>query len=217
MFVKLVSLLAVTSLLAASPASAADKWISLFDGKSLGGWKKTEFAAAGEVRVDPKFQGKPAIVVDMGDMLGGIHWGSETASSVEIPKTNYEVELEFLKIDGNDFALGLTFPVGDAHASLILGGWGGATVGVSSIDDRDASMNETTKYLQFKRNQWRKVRLKVTPDKVEAWLDRRKIVDQDIKNRKIALRGGEISRAVPLGLSTYRTSAAYRNIKLRRL
>jgi hypothetical protein len=211
--IALVALLGGTA-----PAPAAEKWVSLFDGKSLGGWKKTEFAAAGEVKLEPSFRGKgPAIVVEMGDMLGGVHWGSESAKAVEIPKTNYEIEVEFLKIDGNDFALGLTFPVGDSHASLILGGWGGATVGVSSLDDKDASQNETTQYLQFKKDRWYKARVRVTPDKLEAWLDKKKIVSQSIKDRKITLRSGEISRAIPLGLSTFRTSAAYRGIRLRRL
>jgi hypothetical protein len=170
------------------------------------------------VKLDENFKGKgPAIVVEMGDTLGGVHWGSEAAKAVEIPKTNYEIELEVYKIDGNDFPLGLTFPVGDSHASLILGGWGGSVVGISSIDERDASENSTTKLNYMKRNHWYKVRLRVTPDKLEAWLDGKKLIDQDIKDKKITLRNGEIMKSKPLGLATFRTSAAYRKIRLKSL
>ncbi len=186
-------------------------WIELFDGRSLTGWKVTEFAGGGDVNVDRAFRGgPPAIVVKSGVMLSGFNY------TREVPKTNYEISLETMKIDGNDFICGLTFPVGDSHASLILGGWGGGVVGISSIDDRDASENETTKFMAFPKNRWYSVRMRVTPAKLEAWLDDKKIVDQDITNRKISLRRGEISRSIPLGISTFQTSAAFRAIKLRR-
>ena len=46
---------------------------------------------------------------------------------------------------------------------ILLGGWGGGVVGISSIDTMDASENETTKYRQFVTDRWYKVRLRVTP------------------------------------------------------
>ncbi len=187
-------------------------WKPLFDGKSLAGWERTGFAGGGEVTVDPTFRGgRPAIVVGAGSTLSGFHYKGE------VPRTNYEVSLEALKIQGGDFSCGLTFPVGDSHASLILGGWGGAVVGISSIDGRDASENETTKYLSFPPDRWYRVRLRVTPGKLEAWLDDRQIVDQELEGRRIGLRPGDIGLQVPLGISTFQTSAAYREIRLRRL
>jgi hypothetical protein len=196
-----------------STGKPTTEWKSLFDGKSLANWKKTDFGGGGEVKVEQSFHsGPPAITVGMGDSLSGFNW-----TGGDLPRTRYEIYLEAMKIDGNDFVCGLTFPVGDSHASLILGGWGGAVVGISSIDNMDASENETTKYMEFPKNRWFKVRMRVTPDKLEAWLDDKKVIDQKITGRKISLRAGDIMRSIPLGISTYRTSAAYREIKLRRL
>jgi hypothetical protein len=185
---------------------------SLFDGKSLAGWKRTEFRGAGQVTVERSFRGGPGtIVVSPGSALTGITY------TKAVPKTNYEITLECMKIEGLDFMCGLTFPVGDSHASLILGGWGGNVVGISSLDGHDASENETSRGITFVTDHWYKVRMRVTPKKLEAWLDDKKIVDQDITNRKVSLRFGEISKSVPLGLATYQTKAAYRAIKLHKL
>jgi 3-keto-disaccharide hydrolase len=196
----------------AKPSAEAGGWKSLFDGASLGNWKRTAFAGAADVHVDPKFRGGPAaIVVAEGDPLNGINWTSET------PKTNYEITLEAMKIEGSDFMCGLTFPVGDSYASLILGGWGGTVVGISSIDNLDASENETTRSITFPKDHWFVIRMRVTPTKLEAWLDEKQIVDANIMNKKISLRFGEISKSMPLGLATYQTSSAFRSIKMRRL
>lgn len=193
-------------------AADAEGWDPLWDGKSLKGWKRTPFSGGGEVKIDPNFRGgAAAIITEAGSTLSGFNWTGDA------PRTNYEISLEFMKITGNDFACGLTFPVGEKYASLILGGWGGGVVGISSIDGQDASENPTTKYRDFLPDQWRTVRLKVTPEKIEAWLDEKQIVDQELADKRISLRAGEIDQSVPIGISTYQTSAAYRNIKLRRL
>lgn len=193
-------------------SASSEGWTSLFDGQSLAGWKQTDFGGGGDVHVEKTFRGgPPAIVVDMGASLSGFNW------TKDVPRTNYEIAVESMKIDGNDFLCGLTFPVADSYASLIIGGWGGGVVGVSSIDYRDASENDTTQYLGFVKNKWYRIRMRVTPAKLEAWLDDKKIIDQVITGHKISLRAGDISRSIPLGLSTYQTSAAYRTIKLRRL
>jgi hypothetical protein len=199
-------------MLAGPPRSASDGegWISLFDGRTLGSWKRTEFSGGGDVRVDTNFRGAPAIVVVPGASLSGITFTGQ------IPTTDYEIAVEFMKIEGSDFACGLTFPVRDSHATLVLGGWGGSTVGISSIDGLDASENETTTWISFPEGTWFRVRLKVTAKRLQAWLDDRQIVDVDIENRRISLRHGEISRSRPLGIATYQTRAAFRSIRLRR-
>jgi hypothetical protein len=193
-------------------ATDAEGWKPLFDGKSLENWKRTAFSGGGKVRVEPSFRGGPAaVVVEAGNGLSGFHW------TRDVPRTNYEVTLETMKIQGNDFMCGLTFPVGDSHASLILGGWGGGVVGISSIDNQDASSNETSRTMAFEPNRWYKVRMRVTPKKLEAWVDDKPIVDQEITDRQISLRPGEISLQKPLGISTYETTGAFRNIRLREL
>jgi hypothetical protein len=194
-------------------AAEAANWQELFDGKTLAGWTRTEFAGGGQVRVEPDFRGSgAAIVVDAGDTLSGITW-----TGAPPPKVGYEISLEVMKVEGSDFACGLTFPVAESHASLILGGWGGGVVGVSSIDGMDASQNETTKYMGFTAGRWYAVRLRVTPGKIQAWIDGKAVVDADISGKKISLRHGEIYRSTPLGLATFQTIGAYRALRLRRL
>src|SRR5688572_23043574 len=184
----------------------AAKWRSLFDGKTLEGWTTTEYGAHGL----PVVEGG-TIVVPAGDPLSGV-----TREKDDVPHVNYEIELEAQRVEGHDFFLALTFPVQDSHASLILGGWSGGVCGISSIDGFDASENSTTSFRKFESGKWYKVRLRVTKDRLNAWLDGEEIVDADIVDKKISVRI-EVSPSKPLGLATYMTKAAYRNIRLREL
>ena len=134
-----------------------------------------------------------------------------------IPKIDYEVSLEAMKVDGSDFFCGLTFPVEDAFCTWIVGGWGGGVVGLSSIDGLDASENETTKYMKVDTGHWYRLRLRVTKQKIEAWMDDEKIVDQPILGRRISLRPGDIDLSKPFGVATWQTTGALRAIKIRRL
>jgi hypothetical protein len=204
-----------------TPAPSTEKsegeWKQLWDGKTLKGWTITDFAGHGEVTVDPQFRGDPksppapAIVAEMGALLTGVTLTNSP------PEGDYEVALEAMKIDGNDFFSALTFPVGEAHCSLIVGGWGGGVVGISSVDGMDASENETTKFLSFESKRWYRIRVRVTEGKIEAWIDQDKVVDLVTTDRRISVRAGEIELAQPFGLSAYQTRAAWRNIKVRRL
>ena len=40
----------------------------------------------------------------------------------DFPKSNYEIRLEAMRVEGSDFFCGLTFPYQKAHATLVLGG-----------------------------------------------------------------------------------------------
>lgn len=146
----------------------------------------------------------------MGDEMSGINWTNGT-----LPKTDYEISLEAKKVDGSDFFCGLTFPVDDSACSLILGGWGGGVVGLSSIDDMDASENETTKSMSFPPGKWFHIRVKVLPNKIQAWVDDEKMIDVSIAGRKVSLRPGPIFLSAPLGVAAYETSAALRDFKIR--
>jgi len=191
-----------------------DGWRTLFDGKSLAGWKITDFAGGGEPRIEQSFRGGgPVILIPAGASLSGITLTNPPPSGA------YEVELEALKIEGGDFFCGLTFPVGRAHATLVLGGWGGATVGISSIDGLDASENETTQFLTFPKDKWFHVWLRVTEDRIQVRLDReaKLLIDQDIKDKKISMRFGEIESSIPFGIATYQTDSAVRTVKWRPL
>ena len=132
------------------------------------------------------------------------------------PKMDYEISLQAMRVDGSDFFCGLTFPVGDSPCSFIVGGWGGGVVGLSSLNGSDASENETTRYQEFESDRWYTIRVRVTVDKIEAWIDKRQMVDVDTEGMQISIRPeDELSR--PLGISCYTTTAALRDIKIRRL
>ncbi len=197
---------------AAKPAATASTSRSLFDGKSLTGWKDSGFAGAGESKVEPNFRGQgPVILIEAGQSLSGITFTNP------LPKNNFEITLEALKVQGNDFFVGLTFPVGEAHATLVLGGWGGATTGISSIDGLDASENDTTKFLGYDKDKWFRIRMKVTPAKLETWIDNDKVVDQELKDRRISMRFGEIENSVPFGIATYQTTTVVRKVEIKPL
>lgn len=192
-----------------TPEPTADQekveWTSLFNGKNLEGWKVTEFGGEGEVEVKDG-----QMVIDIGNPLSGVNYTGKT------PKTNYEVELDAMRVSGSDFFCGLTFPVKDDPCSLILGGWGGGLIGLSSINGMDASENETTNYKEFKNGQWYSIRLRVLDDRILAWVDDEEVVDQDLTDRKISVRI-EVELSEPFGLATYETRAAVRNFRLRTL
>lgn len=197
---------ACSGLARADSPNPQTKWQPLFDGKSLDGWKVPEFGGDGEVVVKDG-----QIVLEFGESLTGI-----TYAKKDFPKTAYEIRLQAQRVDGIDFFCGLTFPVADSHCSFIVGGWAGAVVGLSSIDGKDASENETTKYMAFKTGKWYSIRVRVTDQNISCWIDKQKIVDQNITGRKITTRN-EVDLSKPLGISAWQTKAALRNIEFRKL
>ncbi|HID22877.1 MAG TPA: DUF1080 domain-containing protein [Planctomycetaceae bacterium] len=183
------------------------KWISLFDGKTLKGWKVTDFGGQGEVTVQ-----KGQLILGMGADLTGITW----TQPEKLPKINYEVSLDAMRVDGTDFFCGLTFPVKDSPCTLIVGGWGGGLCGLSSLDGMDASENETTTFEEFQNGRWYHIRLRVTEKRIQAWIDEKQIVDVDIIDRKLSVRI-EVELSRPFGIATWQTTAALKNIRVRRL
>ncbi|MBI5692569.1 MAG: DUF1080 domain-containing protein [Verrucomicrobia bacterium] len=186
----------------------------LFDGETLAGWKPSAFDSQAAVRVENPFRdGTAAIILEKSAHLSGITWTKEA----DLPRMNYELSLEAMKLEGSDFFCGLTFPVGDSAVTFVVGGWGGMVTGISCIDNSDASDNETSTARDYKPNRWYRIRVRVTPGKLEAWVDDEQVVDFETTNRKLDLRFGEIKYSLPLGIAAYETKAALREIRLRRL
>jgi hypothetical protein len=181
------------------------KFVSLFDGRSLGNWNSTPFGGEGEVFIQDD-----AIHLAVGTSLTGVTFQGA------VPKEDYEIILEAQRVTGTDFFCGLTFPVQETFCSLILGGWGGAVVGLSSIDGQDASENETNQIISFKKGQWYSVRVRVTDSMITVWLDGKQIISASTMGHQITIRP-EVSRSKPLGVASWQTHAAIRKVGLRRL
>ena len=191
---------------AQSQAPAAGTAEPLFDGKTLGSWRPTKFTGQGPVKVEDG-----TIVLEAGNQLTGITWAGAT-----LPTTNYELTLQAMRVEGSDFFAGITFPVDKSFCSLILGGWGGNVIGLSSINDLDASENSTSQSMVFEKQRWYNVRIRVTPEAIDAWLDEKHIISQELKGNRIDVRM-EVEASEPLGVATWRTKGALRDIRLRRL
>jgi hypothetical protein len=200
-------LAAVLCFLAAGAAGAQQNnqaWQSLFDGKSLHGWREAHFTGRGPVRVE-----KGAIVLGAGNPMTGITWTGA------FPKSDYEVRFEAARLEGRDFFASLTFPVGDSFATWVMGGWGGDIVGISSLDGWDASDNETRSYFTFESGRWYALRLQVTGGRIQAWIGEQQIVNVGIEGRTVGLRYGEIKLSAPFGFASYATTGGLRKIEYR--
>jgi hypothetical protein len=183
----------------------------LFDGKSLDDWEARDAGGSGNVEL----RDDGVMTIGTGESLTGAVYKHKD----RLPVTNYEITLEAQRLDGLDFFCGLTFPVGDLKTSmtLVLGGWGGSVTGLSSIDGMDASENQTGHYRRFKDKEWYRVKVRVTPENVSVWSNDEKIVDADIAGKKVGVRAGPIEDYVPLSLTTFQTTAAIRNVRLKTL
>ena len=190
----------------ATPAQVqepAQDGISLFDGKTLDGWEITGFGTEGPVSVS-----EGNIVLAFGDGCTGVTW------TKDFPRNNYEVTLEAMRVSGNDFFCGMTFPVNESHCSLIVGGWGGPVVGLSTIDGNDAAHNSTKTLKKFDKNVWYKIKLQVTGENIVAWIDDELVVDFEIGDHVISIRP-EVGLSRPFGITSWNTTAALRNIRLK--
>ncbi|KPJ69212.1 MAG: hypothetical protein AMS14_11710 [Planctomycetes bacterium DG_20] len=182
--------------------------LGLFNGRNLAGWTVLEegfFDKAGKV-----YAAGGALHLEAGSDQTGIAWAGE------FPTTNYEVELQAMRAGGRDFFCGMTFPVGASHCTWIVGGWGGTVVGLSNVDGYNAAENATTRTVTFESNRWYRLRLRVTDERIEAFIDGRGVIDQQRDGHAFGL-WLEVEPCRPFGMATWRTSGALRDITLRRL
>lgn len=193
---------------AGGEAEEAVGWVSLVPKAGDGKWVAADFGGEGEVAWK-----EGTLIMTRGVDLTGMRWEGA------LPVSPYEIRLEARKMLGDDFFCGLTVPVRgkEGCVTLIVGGWGGATVGISSIEGMDASENETTSYEKFEKDRWYAIRMVVREDKLEAWIDDKQVVSVETAGREIGLRPGLIELVSPLGVASYQTDAEVRGLEWRPL
>ncbi|MBM3957081.1 MAG: DUF1080 domain-containing protein, partial [Gemmatimonadetes bacterium] len=208
------------------PGEKAD----LFDGQTLDGWRILDegpFRGHGPVRVE---EGR--IVLGHGASRTGIAWMGES------PTVDYEIAFEtrceaaaprpdgglgLLRLiapgagnpGGAECFCELSFPVGSSLCTLSVGALGGTVFGLSSLEGRGATENDTTRRVGLQPGQWHAVRVRVTEPKVEAWLGGEQVLDLARAGRRLTPQAD-----APLGtltLASARATSAVRNIQVRRL
>jgi len=202
-----MGLCACNGKLATGTPADPTQWRPLFDGKTLAGWDTPEWGGSGKVHV-----ANGEIHIGMGDSCTGIRYKDPNA----LPREDYEIALEAMRVEGGDFFCGLTFPVSKDAITLVMGGWAGWVSGLSCIDGRDASENETTQMIEYKNKQWYRVRARVTKTHIFAWIDDKLVIWVERKGKEISIRS-EMDLCVPLGIATWRTHGAICNFRIREL
>jgi hypothetical protein len=178
----------------------------LFDGKTLSGWKTpADMAGQGKVYVKDG-----TIVMEPGESMTAVVWSGKP------PLNNYELTLDGMRLEGSDFFCTTTFPVGQGSCSLVVGGWGGTLVGLSNVDHYDASDNQTSSSQDFQDKKWYPVRIRVSDARIDAWIDGKQVVRQERKDHVFDVRM-ECDPCRPLGICTWSTKGAVKNIRLREL
>ena len=138
----------------------------MFDGASLKGWKETPFSGRGKIGI-----ADGAILLGNGS-LTGVTWTGA------LPKANYEVRLEAMRVEGYDFFAGITFPVNDSFLLLDQSADGAAEWWAFPASTTWMLRRTTpASSRNFENGQWYALRLRVTHDRIQAWIDDQPVID----------------------------------------
>jgi len=151
-----------------------------------------------------------AVALGEGQPYTGVRWPGA------VPREDYEIELEARRTSGGDIFCGLTGPVGDAHVSFVLGGWGDCVIGLSNVDGFNASENETTMTMSFENDRWYRVKMRVTKERIEGWIDGARVIDQEREGHTFTTYP-QLRPLHPLGIFSWMSSAEIRSAVLRKV
>jgi hypothetical protein len=180
--------------------------VPLFDGQTLGMWEEKDFGAEGAVEVKDG-----AIHLGWGSPGTGIAW---TGPAVPV---NYELSLDVMRLQGSGASyLLLTFPVGDLRCSLALDTWSGAVCESPQSDGAAPSRHGDMKHFALDPEKWYSVRLRVLSDRIHVSVDGEELAEVDTAN-PAASGGSEAAPSRTLEIAAWATSAALRDIRLKRL
>ena len=71
--------------------------------------------------------------------------------------------------------------------------------------------------MDFEKGRWYRLRLRVTDERIQAWIDDELFIDVALEGREISLRWGEIELSAPFGIASYGTTGALRKLEYRLL
>ena len=181
-------------------------------GDTLNPWAEVlAFAGSGEVLAE-----NGVLTLGQGEALTGVFFPLEEGEAYPFPLVDYEVTLMARRTRGSDIFCALTFPYKDPKtcATLIVGGWGGGLIGISSISELDASENETTAFGKFENDTWYEIRLTVKDDYLMAYIDDAIVINYPLNGKPLSLRPGDIDACVPLGLASFASRAEIKDVKI---
>ena len=190
------------------PEPDAEGWMTLADGTSLDGWRiaeGTKFVGHGDV-----VAAGGRIVLGAGIQATGIAWAGD------VPRVHYEIEVDAARVAGAGTFASLVFPLRHTYCRLVVGGATGDVVALSFVDGRNHNdpRNPTRMRMSFELGRHYRVRLRVTDGHIRAWIDDRQVIDFETAGHKF----GDWHFGIrPLGVCAWRTKAAIRSIRLRRV
>lgn len=187
-------------------------WVSLFDGKTLEGWRVVEEAICdghGDVRVE---NGWMVLVEADPDRSTSVSW-----TGFVLPRTNYDLKLEAMRMDDSGGLCHLAFPVGNSHCLLSVGGKG-TRVALDRVDGltADDDTNPTLRFMTFEKDRWYRIQLRVTQAHIAVSIDNDNMFDLSLAEHKVGMPP-PWTVLQPLGLGTWRDTSAFRKIFIRRL
>lgn len=183
-------------------------WVSLFDGKTLNGWKplrKTKYEEGG-----PVVATNSVISISQGYPYSAVNWTNDFL------RTNYKVELRAKRTQGGDIFCGILFPVGTNYCTMVLGGWANNVVGLSCVDHYVAAENQTAVGMSFENDKWYDVRLQVTSMRIQTWVDGKELINLELEDHKISPYPG-LEMFAPLGIFTFESGAEIKDIYVGRV
>ncbi len=135
-----------------------------------------------------------------------------------MPRTSYEICFEAARTRGDSNAGSIAFPLGVQACSWAIGNLG-KNCGLDVIDDLGdrEPQNPTWHQYEFTNGRWYRFRLRVEPNRVQAWVEQEQVVDFAPAGHRVEL-WGDYEDLKPLGFYAARGSTArVRDIRLRHL
>lgn len=209
----------------ASAHAAEEKWISLFDGKTLNGWKQLQAKAKYEVRdgvivgIVTQGETKNSFLVteqEFGDFIfecefkadGGINSGVQFRSKPENETVKYVHGYQY-EIDPNPRAL-----TGGLYEEARRG-WFAPTQNRGEPQQKWAAEHAS----KFKAGEWNTMRIEARGNHIRTWLNGHLLTDFVDKNEEVRIKRGFFGLQVhsTTTAANFGKEVAFRNLRVQKL